>query len=64
MRRLSWRMLMDQTADRGSERTAGETGRHRTMVVVLALVVLVLMAVAWLVAAPAAGALTIAGALF
>lgn len=55
---------MDESMRRDPGGTAAETGRHRTMVIVVAVAALVLLAAAWLVAAPAAGALTACGASF
>ena len=63
-RRLARRMTVDESVSRSAGRTADEAGRHRTMVIVLAVAALVLMAAAWLLAAPAAGALVAYGAFF
>ena len=48
---------MDESVGRRAARTPEEAGRHRTMVIILAVAALVLMTAAWLLAAPAAGAL-------
>ena len=56
-RRLAQRTTMDESVSRSAERTADKAERHRTMVIILAVAALVLMAAAWLLAAPAAGAL-------
>jgi len=49
---------VDESLHRGRHDTAAEAGQRRKMVFVLAVIALVALAAAWLLAAPAAGALS------
>ena len=55
---------MDESVSRRAGSTPDGAGHHRTIVIIMAVAALVLMAVAWLVTAPAAGALAACGAVF